>query len=55
MASARAALKRALESIDVEVEAAEERAREAKAEADALKRSSGERKAAIKERLEALT
>lgn len=55
LADARAALERALEAIDREVEVAEDRAREAKAEADALKRSSAQRKAEISKRLEALT
>jgi hypothetical protein len=51
---ARAALQRAIDSIDREVEAAKTRADEAKAEHDALKASAGERKKAITERLEAL-
>lgn len=55
LADARAALERALGAIDREVEAAENRAKEAKAEADALKRSSQTRKAEISKRLEALT
>jgi hypothetical protein len=52
---ARAALERAIESIDREVEDAETRAKEGRAEADALKKSSAERKAEIKKRLEALS
>lgn len=55
LADARAALTRALEAIDREVETAETRAREAKAEADALKRSSTQRKAEITKRLEVLS
>ncbi len=54
LADARAALERAIDSIDREVEAAEERATEAAAEAKALKESAAERKKAITERLEAL-
>jgi hypothetical protein len=54
-ADARATLERAIESIDREVEAAETRAKEANAEADALKKSSAERKAEITKRLEALS
>jgi hypothetical protein len=54
LADARAALQRAIDSIDREVEAAETRADEAKAEHDALKASAAERKQAITERLEAL-
>jgi hypothetical protein len=54
LADARAALQRAIDSIDREVEAAKARAEEAKAEYDALKASAGERKQAITERLEAL-
>jgi hypothetical protein len=54
LADARAALERAIGSIDREVEAARARADEAKAEYDALKASAGERKQAITERLEAL-
>ncbi len=54
LADARAAFERALESIDREVEAAQDRAAEAKAEFEALKQSSAERKAAINERLKAL-
>jgi flagellar motility protein MotE (MotC chaperone) len=55
IADARTALERAIESIDREVEDAETRAKEARAEADALKKSSTERKAEIKKRLEALS
>ena len=54
LADARAALERAIQSIDREVEVAEERATEAAAEAKALKASAAERKKAITERLEAL-
>ncbi len=54
LADARAALERAVASIDREVEAAEERATESAAEAKALKASAAERKQAITERLEAL-
>jgi predicted nucleic acid-binding Zn-ribbon protein len=54
LADARAALERAIDSIDREVEVAEERATEAAAEAKALKASAAERKKAITERLEAL-
>ena len=54
LADARAALQRAIDSIDREVEAAKSRADEAKAEYDDLKASAGERKQAIAERLEAL-
>jgi hypothetical protein len=54
MADARAALQRAIDSIDREVEAAKSRADEAKAECDALKASAADRKKAITERLEAL-
>lgn len=54
LADARAALERAVSSIDREIEAAEERATESAAEAKALKASAAERKQAITERLEAL-
>ena len=54
LADARAALERAIQSIDREVEVAEKRATEAVAEAKALKASAAERKKAITERLEAL-
>ncbi len=54
LADARAALERSIDSIDREVETAGERAKEAKAEHDALKASAAERKAMIAERLEAL-
>jgi hypothetical protein len=47
-------LERALGSIDKEIEAAEERSREAAAEAGSLKNSAADRKKAITERLEAL-
>jgi hypothetical protein len=54
LADARAALQRAVESIDKEVEAAGSRSTEAKAEYEALKASATDRKKAITERLEAL-
>jgi|ERR1700729_228139 len=54
LADARAALERAISSIDREIEAAEERATESAAEVKALKASAAERKQAITERLEAL-
>jgi hypothetical protein len=54
LADARAALQRAIDSIDREVEAAKTRAEEAKAEHEALKASAADRKKAITERLEAL-
>ena len=54
LADARAALERSITAIDREVEAAGERAREAKAEHEALKASADERKTKITERLEAL-
>jgi hypothetical protein len=54
LADARAALQRAIDSIDREVEVAKARADEAKAEYDSLKGSAAERKQAIMERLEAL-
>jgi hypothetical protein len=54
LADARAALERSIASIDREVEAAGERAREAKAEHEAFKASADERKAAIMDRLEVL-
>jgi hypothetical protein len=54
VADARAALQRAIENVDREVAVAEERATEARAEADALKASAANRKKAIAQRLEAL-
>jgi len=54
VADARAALERSITSIDKEVEVAEERAKEAVAEAKSLKDSAAERKKAIAERLESL-
>jgi hypothetical protein len=54
LADARAALERAIDSIDKETEAARERSEEAQAEYQSLKASAGERKKAISERLEAL-
>lgn len=54
LADARAALERAVESIDREVEVAKARAQEAAAEYEALRGSAKERKEAITQRLEAL-
>jgi predicted nucleic acid-binding Zn-ribbon protein len=54
LADARAALERAVDSIDREVETAAERAKEAKSEHEALKASAADRKKAITERLEVL-
>jgi hypothetical protein len=54
LADARAALERAIESIDRELEVAKERAQEAAAEYEALRGSAKERKEAITARLEAL-
>jgi hypothetical protein len=54
LADARAALQRAVEAIDREVEAAKARAKEAAAEYEAIRGSAGERKQAITERLQAL-
>jgi hypothetical protein len=54
LADARAALERAVASIDREVEAAASRATEAEAEAKALAASAADRKKAITERLDAL-
>jgi hypothetical protein len=54
LADARAALERAIASIDREVEVAKTRSDEAKAEYEALKASAADRKKAITERLEAL-
>jgi hypothetical protein len=54
LADARAALERAIASIDVETDAAKSRADEAKAEYEALKGSAAERKKVITERLETL-
>jgi hypothetical protein len=54
LADARASLERSILSIEREVEIADERAREAKAEHESLQASAAERKAAISERLEAL-
>lgn len=55
VADARAALERAIASIDREVETAKERAAESKAEYEALKESAAARKEAIAKRLEALS
>lgn len=52
--SAKAALRRGIEAIDREVEVAEERAREAAAEAKALKGSAADRKAEIEAKIAAL-
>jgi chromosome segregation ATPase len=54
LADARAALERAMESIDREVEVAQSRSEEAAAEYEALNGSAKERKQAITQRLEAL-
>lgn len=54
LADARAALERAVESIDREVEVAKARAQEAAAEYEAIKGSAKERKEAITQRLEGL-
>ncbi|MGA7705760.1 MAG: hypothetical protein WB998_12790 [Solirubrobacteraceae bacterium] len=54
LADARAALERAIQSIDREVEVAKERAQETAAEYEAIRGSADERKAAIADRLEAL-
>ncbi len=54
LADARAALERAIDSIDRETEAAKARAQEAAAEYESIRGSAGERKQAITERLEAL-
>jgi hypothetical protein len=54
LADGRAALERALVSIEKEIEAALTRAKEAQAEHEALKASAADRKKAITERLEAL-
>ena len=54
MADARAALERAIDSIDREVAVAKTRVAEAKAEYEALAESASDRKKAITERLEAL-
>ena len=52
--SAKTALRRGIEAIDREVEIAEERAREAAAEAKALKGSAADRKAEIEAKIAAL-
>lgn len=49
--SAIATLKRAIESIDAEIEVAEERAKEAQAEYEAMQASADERKASITEKI----
>jgi chromosome segregation ATPase len=54
LADARASLERSIASIDREVEIADERAREAKAEHESLQASAAERKALIAGRLDAL-
>ena len=54
LASAVAALEKALDSIDSEIEAAKDRADEARAEHEALKSSAAERKHTIKTKIEAL-
>lgn len=55
VAQATASLEKALADIDLEIEAAKERADEAKREFDALKASASERKAAIQAKIEALS
>jgi hypothetical protein len=54
LSDARAALQRAVDSIDREVEAAKVRSEEAKAEYESLRDTAKERKEAITQRLEAL-
>jgi hypothetical protein len=54
LTDARAALERAIESIDREIEAAKARAQEAAAEYESIRGSADERRQAIAERLEAL-
>lgn len=54
LADARAALERAVDSVDREVAAAAERVKEAQAEHQALKESAPKRKAEIERRVEAL-
>jgi hypothetical protein len=54
IAEARATLERSIANIDREVVAAEERAKEAKAEFEAMKKSAPERKQTIQAKLEAL-
>ncbi len=49
--SAVATLRRAVESIDAEIEVARERAKEAQAEYETMQASAGERKAAIEEKI----
>lgn len=49
--SAVATLRRAIESIDAEIEVAKERATEAQAEYEAMRSSAGDRKAAIEEKI----
>jgi predicted nucleic acid-binding Zn-ribbon protein len=55
VASATASLEKALTDIDLEIEAAKERADEAKGEFEALKASAAERKQAITAKIEALS
>jgi hypothetical protein len=55
LADARRVFERAIEQVDIEVDAAKHRADEAKAEHEALKASAADRKKAIQERLDALT
>lgn len=52
--SAIATLRRAIESIDAEIEVAKERAKEAQAEYEAMRASADERKAAIAAKIELL-
>jgi hypothetical protein len=54
-ASAVATFEKALADIDLEIEAAKDRAEEAKREFEALKASANERKSAIKAKIEALS
>jgi methyl-accepting chemotaxis protein len=54
VASAKAVLEQAIEQIDAEIEAAKERADEAKAEYEAMRASAKERKQAIEAKLAAL-
>lgn len=54
LADARAALERAIDSIDREIEAAKVRAQEAAAEYESIRGSADERRQAITDRLEAL-
>jgi hypothetical protein len=55
LADARRVFERAIEQVDIEVDAAKHRADEATAEHEALKASAADRKKAIQERLDGLT